>query len=260
MRLERSGVSDDRQVRVGVSDLDDDSAPSDLADGHGNAVALGVLDRVRHQLRRHARREVEVGANTKARRSLPDEGPGTRCAFGAALEGLAVFSRGFPIPGNGALDRSEGINCVSELVFHKPIAAQRRRRAFGGFLKSLVRRRLASETTSRKDAPKPGGGSVVTENLRIEIRPGDEAQLVTLGGELDMAVEDEVFETLTSVTGSKVIVDLSGVTFLDSSGLCTLIAAKGEIERRGHNVEIRGAQRPVRRVFELCWSSHLLAG
>ncbi|MFE7838754.1 STAS domain-containing protein [Streptomyces sp. NPDC057474] len=52
--------------------------------------------------------------------------------------------------------------------------------------------------------------------------------MVTLRGETDHAVTNELTEALLSYNGAtppRTVVDLSGVTFMDSSGINVLIAA-----------------------------------
>ena len=48
-----------------------------------------------------------------------------------------------------------------------------------------------------------------------------------------------------------VVVDLSGVDFLDSSGLGSLIALLKRVSERGGDMKIAGLQKKVRMVFEI---------
>jgi anti-sigma B factor antagonist len=88
--------------------------------------------------------------------------------------------------------------------------------------------------------------------VRVE-RSGAYTSVVTLTGELDLSaiptIEDRLFRELRSRPG--IVVDLSGVTFIDSSGIAVLIHAFRETEGGGqlHTVVAPGSQ--VERVFAL---------
>jgi anti-anti-sigma factor len=56
------------------------------------------------------------------------------------------------------------------------------------------------------------------------------APVVALRGDIDVAVADRVLEEITSAAGDEreVTVDLSAVTFMDSSGISALLQARGK--------------------------------
>ena len=59
-----------------------------------------------------------------------------------------------------------------------------------------------------------------------EVRPDPPSQRIRLSGEIDLAVYDQTLDLLVDAAGTgEVLVDLSEVTFIDSSGLRALIAA-----------------------------------
>jgi anti-sigma B factor antagonist len=77
-------------------------------------------------------------------------------------------------------------------------------------------------------------------------RPGH----VVVAGELDMDVCGRLREALAEAAteeGIDVTVDLSGVSFIDSSGLNELL----QFTNRGHQVTLVGLTPPVRRTIEL---------
>jgi anti-sigma B factor antagonist len=78
---------------------------------------------------------------------------------------------------------------------------------------------------------------------------GEVQHVIALRGELDLVVAREVAAHLKDAAGSAVVVDLSGLTFIDASGLRMLQRTKSEIETMGHAVTIRGAPPDIRRVF-----------
>lgn len=83
--------------------------------------------------------------------------------------------------------------------------------------------------------------------------------VVRLSGELDMATSAGVEQTLTTMAGpAVVVVDLQGVSFIDSSGLSTLLRAKREIERRGSQLVLRNPHPNVLRVLQLTGLDRML--
>ena len=90
----------------------------------------------------------------------------------------------------------------------------------------------------------------MNEQLRIEIRNGIEPIEVSLIGDVDMATEQQVIEALSGIAAQAVIVDLSHVGFLDSSGIRALVV--------GHRVREPPAVRwrcgPPRPRWPRCWS------
>ena len=75
-------------------------------------------------------------------------------------------------------------------------------------------------------------------------------------GELDMATAGRVEErVVTALTGDprqdRVVLELGGLTFCDSSGLDALLAARAEADRRGVDLRVAGPQGIVRRSLEI---------
>nr|WP_055713778.1 STAS domain-containing protein [Streptomyces torulosus] len=82
----------------------------------------------------------------------------------------------------------------------------------------------------------------------------DGVRVVTLRGEIDHTVKNKLTEALLSygsVTPPRTVVDLSGVTFMDSSGIKVLIAAHQSMSDAQGWLRIAGAQASVLRVLEL---------
>jgi anti-sigma B factor antagonist len=78
----------------------------------------------------------------------------------------------------------------------------------------------------------------------VSVSTGNPA--VTLSGEIDMATADAVVAALTPWVraGGPVTLDLSDVTFMDSTGLHAVLKAAAALEARGC-VVIHGAHGPV---------------
>ena len=80
-------------------------------------------------------------------------------------------------------------------------------------------------------------------NIELDLR-GDQA-VVRMVGELDMATAPKLRETVVKLLQPSlgigvVILDLSEVTFVDSTGLGVLAASRQRIEREGGALVLRG--------------------
>jgi anti-anti-sigma factor len=85
-----------------------------------------------------------------------------------------------------------------------------------------------------------------------------ESGLVVLGlaGDLDLTTVGELRAaverlSLSPTTGQRVVVDLSGVAFVDSSGLNGLVTSARALEGAGSTVVLAGAGAHIVRVFEI---------
>ena len=77
---------------------------------------------------------------------------------------------------------------------------------------------------------------------------------VRVTGEIDLANASELGQRLTFVVAAgtgDVDVDLSDVTFLDSSGLAALLTARQRLHDKHHRLRVRNPSKPVLRIFEL---------
>lgn len=77
-------------------------------------------------------------------------------------------------------------------------------------------------------------------------------------GELDIAGAELAAEMLACVPRSTIDLDLSGLTFLDATGVRSILRAKEVIEADGSKLHVRGAFGIVRRVIDLTGLSYLL--
>ncbi len=57
--------------------------------------------------------------------------------------------------------------------------------------------------------------------------------VMALHGELDIATADGLADALVEVAGSTVVVDLSGLTFMDSTGIGALVVARNRVLANG---------------------------
>lgn len=72
-------------------------------------------------------------------------------------------------------------------------------------------------------------------------------------GELDIATAPLLQSSLIDVCrqGGSLVVDCSAVTFIDSVGLRTLVAARDEARRIGTSLALRDVPRSMRRLLEI---------
>src|ERR1700722_5116844 len=78
--------------------------------------------------------------------------------------------------------------------------------------------------------------------------------LVSFRGELDLSTAAGLVDWLVEISGSKIVIDLSELTFMDSSGIAVFVQAKNEL---GDSVVLKRPQPNVRRVFEVTGLSAL---
>jgi len=90
--------------------------------------------------------------------------------------------------------------------------------------------------------------------LKVRTVSTDGPAVVTVQGEVDMVTAPE-FRTLllqsAAESAGPLLLDLSGVTYMDSSGVGTMVYLKREIERRGRQLVLVGLPPRVRGVLEI---------
>lgn len=78
--------------------------------------------------------------------------------------------------------------------------------------------------------------------------------VLSLEGEIDLHVSPRVAVSLRQMIAKKpkqLVVDLSRVTYFDSSGLAVLIEAMQNVEKNGGKFALAGMQEPVRSIFDI---------
>jgi anti-sigma B factor antagonist len=84
-----------------------------------------------------------------------------------------------------------------------------------------------------------------------DLRDVGGVHLVTLNGELDMATAEGLADWLVTVSGSAVVVDLSGLTFMDSSGISALVMARNRMVEDGNDLILTRPAPMVQRALEV---------
>ena len=90
--------------------------------------------------------------------------------------------------------------------------------------------------------------------LEFETREEPDRAYVTLSGELDLSTADKVERELQRIeeTGIKLVVlDLSALTFLDSTGLRLIVGADQRARQSDRRLAVVRGPAPVQRVFTI---------
>jgi anti-sigma B factor antagonist len=91
-------------------------------------------------------------------------------------------------------------------------------------------------------------------HFTIDHDPIDGGHLVVASGELDVAATPRLSTVLAMAgtgAGQRVVLDLVGVDFIDSTALGTILRAAGELEQAGHSLVVVAPDGPVRRLLEM---------
>lgn len=81
------------------------------------------------------------------------------------------------------------------------------------------------------------------------------ATVIQLAGECDLAQRDKLRRVIDDVFGSNpecVILDLSGLSFIDSTGIQAVLDVSKQADRKGVRLSICHGPPSVQRVFEVC--------
>ena len=89
--------------------------------------------------------------------------------------------------------------------------------------------------------------------LRVEQRMDGEATIVAIDGEVDVHTAPTLASALEQAVaaGGTVVVDCSGVPFMDSTGLSVFVAARNRSEALGSSLGIVVTEPTVRKVFAI---------
>lgn len=94
-----------------------------------------------------------------------------------------------------------------------------------------------------------------TNVFDIRVNEADEACLILeLSGEIDLAVAPRLRETLLRNLNTHrcaLVVDLAGVTFIDSTGLNALVAGHRRAKQLQRPYVVAGLRPPARKLFEM---------
>lgn len=90
--------------------------------------------------------------------------------------------------------------------------------------------------------------------LEIETSADAFGHLVRLQGEIDLRSSPKLRDKMVQLSderGARIILDLTGVRYVDSSGVGTMVELKRRVDRSGGSVVLVGLQPRVKSVFEI---------
>ncbi|GAA4473626.1 STAS domain-containing protein [Phytohabitans houttuyneae] len=102
----------------------------------------------------------------------------------------------------------------------------------------------------------------VAAHLRIAVDASGPSAVVTVGGDLDYPMADTLGRTIDELLGTgpaAVVVDLAGLTFIDSTGLSVLVHAWRKGIESGTPVRLRGQPPFVAAILDITGISELFA-
>jgi anti-sigma B factor antagonist len=97
--------------------------------------------------------------------------------------------------------------------------------------------------------------------LQLDIsEDGPTRIVIAVTGEVDLASSPQLTECLLTHTDRDAVLDLSGVDFLDSTGINALIQGYNALRDAGHTLRTTGEQAHVLKVLDLTGLTELLHG
>jgi anti-sigma B factor antagonist len=99
------------------------------------------------------------------------------------------------------------------------------------------------------------------DELTISVTSGPAHTLVSLAGECDLHTGRRLRDALTSEVSRgarRLILDLSGLAFMDSTGMQVLLAARTVLSVRGGTLVVVSPQPVVARILELTGADQLI--
>src|SRR5689334_18651321 len=90
--------------------------------------------------------------------------------------------------------------------------------------------------------------------LEVDTEPGEDRAALTLSGELDISSAPSLEEALGRVEADRpsvVVIDLRGLTFMDSTGLRTLVSVDQRARDAGRRLAIVRGPEAVDRIFSV---------
>lgn len=100
----------------------------------------------------------------------------------------------------------------------------------------------------------PDGDRGTSEQLRIGLEPDLEGVRIRLVGEVDLATVpelDRLLDELAREGHRRLLLDLAGVEFIDSTGLASIMRALYAADENGHRLAVRRGSPQVQRLFEI---------
>jgi anti-anti-sigma factor len=100
------------------------------------------------------------------------------------------------------------------------------------------------------------------DELKIRTTRDGNTATVAAAGEIDLSTVDELRSAVTGAADDvqELLLDLTGIEFIDSAGLGGLLELRSTLRRRNVTLQISADDGPVRQAMEITGLSELLAG
>jgi anti-sigma B factor antagonist len=100
----------------------------------------------------------------------------------------------------------------------------------------------------------------MAKGFSTEVNATDEATVIHVRGEIDMATAGRLRDVIEPHMGPKqtIILDLSGVEFMDSSSLNVLVQARGRLTENGGSLVLRNPSTAAHRLLTVAGANDLL--
>jgi anti-anti-sigma factor len=103
----------------------------------------------------------------------------------------------------------------------------------------------------------------MSPQLTFTVHPNGQGVILRVGGEVDLATSAQLHAKLVDLVevgqAGSVVVDLTPVAFMDSTGLCVLLAAHKRARANGRRVLLVCPEGPVLRVLRLTGMDKVLS-
>jgi anti-sigma B factor antagonist len=99
-------------------------------------------------------------------------------------------------------------------------------------------------------------------SVTLCIRPGDGGTIMAISGEVDVGTEAQLQQSLLRIIRerpARLMLDVSGVSFMDCAGLRALLVTRRRAEMRGVFLRLIATSAAVRRIIELTGAQEALA-
>ena len=100
-------------------------------------------------------------------------------------------------------------------------------------------------------------------DVTLGVRPGDDGTVVAVSGEVDVCTEAPLQQALLRIMrehGARLLLDVSGVSFMDCAGLRALQTTRRRAELHGGFMRLIAVSRAVRRIIELTGAHEAFRG
>jgi anti-sigma B factor antagonist len=118
----------------------------------------------------------------------------------------------------------------------------------------LMRPYLPAHTHTPNGTHAAAAGGMLDDLLGIRLVPDDCGIVLALSGELDISTVPALEQRLSEVNGAhgaRLLVDLSELQFIDSTGIAAIIRAQASADERGYKLTLRRGTSQIQRLFDI---------